>query len=67
MEQEDDEMMEETDKKIKNVRNTCINQVLLQLFDYFLFFLMCSFQWTYSTLILVITNIKQFLHFNLCI
>ena len=26
-EQEDDEMMEETDKKIKNVRNTCINQV----------------------------------------
>ena len=27
MEQEDDEMMEETDKKIKNVRNTCINQV----------------------------------------
>ena len=38
MEQEDDEMMGETDKKIKNVRNTCINQVLLQLFDYFLFF-----------------------------
>ena len=27
MEQEDDEMMEETDKKIKNVRNTCIKQV----------------------------------------
>ena len=26
MEQEDDEMREETDKKIKNVRNTCINQ-----------------------------------------
>ena len=43
MEQEDDEMMGETDKKIKKHKKhlhkpSTINQVLLQLFDYFLFF-----------------------------
>ena len=57
--------------KLKNIslKNTCINQVLLQLKHIWLlpFFLTHSFQWTYSTLILVVTNIKQFLHFNLCL
>ena len=51
-------MMEETDKKIKNVRNICINlyHKPRQLFNYLLFFLTHSFQWTYSTLILVVTS-----------